>query len=116
MIRDLPPVSLTAEEADLLRQVRPDQQLGRAAFAGQPFVLHNAPVGAHPGAPRFSEDLVLGMIAKGLLLSGQEAPAWPERNIPARPFTVLMTKEGERVRVGLLKHSRTVVAEPRAAA
>lgn len=116
MIRDLPPVSLTAEEADLLRQVRPDQQLGRAAFAGQPFVLHNAPVGAHPGAPRFAEDLVLGMIAKGLLRSGQEAPAWPERNIPARPFTVLMTKEGERVRVGLLKHSRTVIAEPRAAA
>nr|MCB7500752.1 hypothetical protein [Enterobacter roggenkampii] len=110
------PRRVAEDEAQLLRAIRPLQQLNRAAFAGQPFRLLPLVMGGHDDGLTFPEELVLRLIAKGYLVAGQVAAAWPERNIPARPFTVLLTKEGERARVSLLKHSRTIITEPRAAA
>lgn len=115
MIREHPR-RVMEDEARLLRAIRPLQQLNRAAFAGQPFRLLPLVMGGHDDGLTFPEELVLRLIAKGYLVAGQQAAAWPERAIPARPFTVLLTKEGERVRVSLLKHSRTVSVETRAAA
>lgn len=109
------PRRLLADEADLLRAVRPLQQLNRCAFAGVPFRLLPEVMGGHDDRLTFPEELVLRLIAKGYLLAIQQAAAWPERNVPARPFTVILTKAGEQTRNSLLKQSRTVVIDRAAA-
>ncbi|HEY1071477.1 hypothetical protein [Brevundimonas sp.] len=109
------PRRLLADEADLLRAVRPLQQLNRCAFAGVPFRLLPEVMGGYDDRLTFPEELVLRLIAKGYLLAVQQAAAWPERGIPARPFTVLLTPEGERTRNSLLKQSCTVTIDRAAA-
>lgn len=107
MIREHPR-RLLDDEADLLRAVRPLQRLNRCAFAGVPFQLLPEEMGQIYERRSFSEELVLRLIAKGYLLATQQASAWPERNVPARPYTVMLSREGERTRNSLLKQSRTV--------
>ncbi len=102
------PRRLLADEAVLLRAVRPLQRLSRSAFAGVPFHLLPEEMGQPHERLIFSEELVLRLIAKGYLVAIQQAAAWPERNVPARPFTVILTKAGEQVRNSLVKQSRTV--------
>lgn len=109
------PRRLMADEADLLRAVRPLQQLNRCAFAGVPFQLLPEEMGQRCERRSFSEELVLRLIAKGYLLSIQAAEAWPERGVPVRPFTVILSTEGERTRNSLLKQSRTVTIDRAAA-
>ncbi|WP_313472404.1 hypothetical protein [Brevundimonas sp.] len=109
------PRRLLADEADLLRAVRPLQKLNRCAFAGVPFRLLPEVMGGHDDRLTFPEELVLRLIAKGLLLATKGAEAWPERGVPARPFTVILTQEGERTRNSLLKQSRTVTIDRAAA-
>lgn len=109
------PRRLMPDEADLLRAVRPLQRLERCAFAGVPFHLLPEEMGQIYERRNFSEELVLRLIAKGYLLAIQQAAAWPERNVPARPFTVILSKDGEHTRVSLLKQSRTVVIDRDAA-
>lgn len=99
---------LTADETKLLVAIRPLQRLNRAAFAGRPFRLLPVVMGGHDDGLFFPEELVLRLIAKRLLVSIQEAAAWPERGIPARPFTVILSAEGERERQRLLTHVRRV--------
>ncbi|WEK59418.1 MAG: hypothetical protein P0Y52_07745 [Candidatus Brevundimonas phytovorans] len=107
MIREHPR-RLVADEAVLLRAVRPLQRLSRCAFAGVPFRLQPEVMGGHDDRLTFPEELVLRLIAKGYLVAIQQAAPWPERNVPARPFTVILTQEGERTRNSLLKQSRAV--------
>ncbi|WP_447910541.1 hypothetical protein [Brevundimonas bullata] len=102
---------LTAEEADLLTTVRPFQRMMRCAFAGVPFRLEDQPVGSSKNAPKYSEALILSMVADGLLWVTQQAAAWPERDVPARPFTVILSPVGEKERVRLLKHSRMTTVQ-----
>lgn len=109
------PRRLLADEAALLRAVRPLQRLNRCAFAGVPFRLLPEEMGGHDDRLTFPEELVLRLIAKGYLVAIQQAAAWPERNVPARPFTVILTQDGERSRNSLVKQSRTVVIDQAAA-
>ena len=109
------PRRLMADEAEVLCAIQPLQQLNRAAFAGQRFRLLPLVMGQLHEERFFSEELVLRLIAKGYLYAGQQTQAWPERGIPARPFTAMLTKEGERTRNSLLKHSRTVTIDRAAA-
>ena len=102
---------LTADEAALLTTVRPYQRMMRCAFAGVPFRLEDQPVGSSNDAPSYSEALILSMIEKGLLLATNGAPAWPERGIPVRPYTVILSTVGERERVRLLKRSRLTIVQ-----
>ena len=98
---------VSAEEARLLTTVHADVTLGRAAFAGRPFHINDEKV--RPGQSRttFSEALVLSMIEGGLLYATQRAEAWPGRDVPARPYSVRLTTEGEQQRVRLLRGLRS---------
>lgn len=107
MIREHPR-RLLADEAAVLRVMRPLQRLSRTPFAGVPFHLLPEEMGQLYERHTFSEELVLRLIAKGYLVAIQGTAPWAERNIPARPFTVILTQEGERTRNSLLKQSRTV--------
>ena len=109
------PRRLLADEAALLRAVRPLQQLNRCAFAGVPFRLLPEVMGGHDDRLTFPEELVLRLIAKGYLVAIQQAAPWPERGVPARPFTVILTPEGERTRNSLLKQSRAAIIDRDAA-
>ena len=109
------PRRLMADEAEVLRGVRPLQRLNRCAFAGVPFQLLPEEMGQPCERLTFPEELVLRLIAKGYLVAIQQAAAWPERGVPARPFTVILTQDGERTRSSLLKQSRTVVIDRAAA-
>lgn len=99
--------TLGAEEARLLRAVHADVILGRAAFAGVPFHINDEK--RKPGQARsiFSEAVVLSMIEGGLLYATQTTEPWPMRNVPARPFAVRLTTEGEKERVRLLRGLRS---------
>lgn len=100
MIQNHAPI--TADAAEVLKALNANRYLHRAAFAGVPFrVTFDNP---EPGQPQlqFPEDLILTMIDQGLLVALQQAAAWVERGIPARPFTVRMTKDGEKARVRLI--------------
>jgi hypothetical protein len=90
----------TTVEADLLREMTRDARLTRAAFAGEPFRLDGA--GCGPSVIRWPEGVVLGLIERGLMLATQQAAAWPQRGVPARPFTVALTKDGEDARRRIL--------------
>lgn len=109
------PRRLMADEAEVLLALRPLQKLSRTPFAGVPFHLLPEEMGQPYERRIFSEELVLRLIAKGYLLAIQQAEAWPERNVPARPFTVILTPAGEQTRNSLLKRSRTVVIDRAAA-
>lgn len=110
MIRAANDRTMGADEARLLTTVHADVTLGRAAFAGQPFHIEDER--RAPGQPRttFSEALVLRMIASGMLYATQQAEAWPGRNVPARPYSIRMTKDGERERIRLLRHLTVAAA------
>ena len=100
MIREHPVI--TGAIAEVLKALNGNRSLQRAAFAGQPFrVTFDDP---EPGRdrPAFSEAVILDMIAQGFLVAVQQAEAWPARNVPARPFHVRLTKDGDQERRRLL--------------
>lgn len=103
MIRPANAIIIDAEMANLLTTVRADVILARAAFAGRPFHIEDEKL--RPGQARtlFSEALVLRMIEAGLLRGGQVAAAWPERGVPARPFSVRLTEDGVQERIRLIR-------------
>lgn len=109
------PRRLMADEAEVLLALRPLQKLSRTPFAGVPFHLLPEEMGQPYERRIFSEELVLRLIAKGYLLAIQATEAWPERGVPVRPFSVILTTVGEQARNSLLKQSRTVVIERDAA-
>lgn len=90
--------AFTTEEADLLRQMAPDARLFRAAFAGEAFRIEYR--GVRPG--RYAEAMVLSLIERGLMRALQQTQPWPARAIPARPYTVALTTEGEKARKQVL--------------
>lgn len=93
---------ITTAQAEVLTTLNGNRSLRRAASAGQPFrVTFDEP---EPGQerPAFPEALVLDMIERGLLSALQAAAPWPARNVPARPFHVRLTKEGDQERRRLL--------------
>lgn len=90
----------TTVEADLLREMTRGARLIRAAFAGEPFRFDGA--GCGPTVTRWPEGVVLGLIERGFMLATQQAAAWPQRGVPARPFTVALTKDGEDARKRIL--------------
>lgn len=114
MIREHPVI--TADAAQVLKALNANRSLQRAAFAGQPFrVTFDEP---EPGRerPAFAETLVLCMIEQGLLVAVQQAEAWPARNVPARPFNVRLTKEGDQERRRLLNGATTAELQSHAEA
>lgn len=95
-------IIITTAQAEVLTALNGNRSLQRAAFAGQPFrVTFDEP---EPGRerPAFPEALILDMIEQGLLSTLQAAAPWPARNVPARPFHVRLTKEGDQERRRLL--------------
>ena len=103
MIRPANDRTIGAEEARLLTTVQPGALLARAAFAGRPFHIEDEKRPAGQDRTLFPEALVLGMIKSGLLYATQQTEPWVERRLPARPFTVRLTKDGEQERVRLLR-------------
>lgn len=100
MIRDHRIISTA--QAEVLKALNGNRSLQRAASAGQPFrVTFDEP---EPGRerPAFPEALILEIIEQGLLVTLQAAAPWPERKVPARPFHVRLTKEGDQERRRLL--------------
>lgn len=113
MIRTRPVIA--ADVAEVLKALNGNRSLQRAAFAGVPFaVAYDDP---EPGRGRieFSEALILSMIEQGFLYATQQAEAWPARGVPARPFTVRLSKEGVKERVRLFNGVTTVANDDRAA-
>ncbi|MGH6977804.1 MAG: hypothetical protein ACRED4_00690 [Brevundimonas sp.] len=96
-----------AEEARLFKAVHADVTLGRAAFAGVPFHINDEKRKLGQARSIFSEAVVLSMIDAGLLYATQQTEPWPMRGVPARPFSVRLTTEGEEERVRLLRGLRS---------
>lgn len=88
---------LTTEQARLLRHLRPERVLSRAAFHGRPFRLEDTP-------HTFSEKLVLGLVDDGLLRVTQQTTGWAKCAPCA--FTVRLSREGEKIRAGYISGSR----------
>lgn len=95
---------LTGEEADLLSALRPGMRLQRAGFAGESYGFNLMDERAPQTQQRFTEVLVHGLVERGLMVVIQGAVDWiPE----SRPFTVILTPQGEKV--SLQVRSRTAV-------
>lgn len=105
-------MNLTADERRLVLMAAPLQAIQRPAFRGHPFRLAGEVTGSRRSDARFSEALVMAMIERGLLLVNQCARGLPARDgdghlIPgapevSRPFSVILSKEGERQRAYLI--------------
>lgn len=99
---------IAPDVAEVLKALNGNRSLQRAAFAGVPFaVTYDEPEPCR-ARTRFPEALVLSMIEQGFLYATQQAQAWPERGVPARPFAVRLSKDGEKERVRLLNGVTTV--------
>lgn len=106
-------LGLTPEEAALIVQTKPLQYLARACVAGLDFRLEVPPPSVAKDAPRFPEALVLSMIERGWLLVLQAGASGWGMDV-SRPYTVMLSKEGERARVRLM--SPLATAQPGRAA
>lgn len=88
---------LTADQARLLRCMRPGRVLSRAAFHGRPFHIEDTP-------HTFPEELVLGLVDDGLLRVTQQTTGWAKCAPCA--FTIRLSPEGEKIRAGLITGAR----------
>jgi len=88
---------LTTEQARLLRHLRPERVLSRAAFHGRPFRLEDTP-------HTFPEELVLGLVDDGLLRVTQQTTGWAKYAPCA--FTVRLATDGEKIRAGIITGAR----------
>lgn len=94
---DIPP-----EHARVLLAAYAGARIARPGFIGRPFHVEDE---KRPhGAPftRFDEAVILGMIETGLLYPTQKSSPWPGRH-NRHVLTVMMTEEGEKARVRLLR-------------
>lgn len=85
---------LCEEECAVLTSLTPDRRLSRYPSAGEPYKIQHANRATALGQLRFSEAVVDGLIAKGMLRVLQSTVA--HAGAPARPFTVALSKDGER--------------------
>lgn len=90
--------NLTADQADLLRRLRPEGHLSRAAFHGRPFRIEDT-------KHLYTEELVLDLVRDGLLRETQRTEGWPGKSEPCA-FTIILTTEGEKIRAGLISGAR----------
>ena len=95
--------TIGVEEARVLTAMAPDAILGRAAFAGQPFHIKDERRRTDQPRTLFPEAVVLALIDAGWLFATQQTAPWVERGLPARPFSVGLTKDGEQQRIRLLR-------------
>lgn len=102
-------LAMSPDERRLLLMARPLQPIQRPAFRGRPFRLARESSGTPRGDARFPEDLIMAMIGRGLLTITQCARDLPVRDdrgavigTTDRPFSVQLTKEGERQRAYLI--------------
>ena len=102
-------LDIPLEHARVLLTAHAGARIGRPCFAGHPFKIEDEkkPFGAP--ATLFDEAVILGMIETGLLYVTQAGHAWP-LTAPRRPFCVMMTEEGERARVRLLRSPAAIKA------
>lgn len=100
---------LSPDERRLITMTRPLQSLQRPAFRGHPFHLEGETTGSPRSKARFPEALIMAMIERDLLRVTQcakDLPVWNDaREVIGtvdRPFSVQLTKEGERQRAYLI--------------
>jgi hypothetical protein len=92
---------LSVEEHALLSVLPARSSLIRPGFRGYDFKLGDQNHDIGIGRMRFSEELVLGMVAKGLLRVNQAARPVPERT-DSVPFSVIISKAGLETRARIL--------------
>lgn len=91
-------VQLSPAERELLLMVRPLQAIQRPAFRGRPFRLTGETCGSFRSRKEFPEDLVTGLIERGLLTVNQcahglQAMDGTGRTF-SRPFSAILSREG----------------------
>ena len=93
--------TLTVEERDLMRVLTPDLKLGRDPRMGEPWRLFYVDLRSPQHVMRFSEDLVSGLIGRGLINVTQASWEVPPHN-QRIPFACRLTREGENARASVL--------------
>lgn len=87
---------LSQAQRDVIRGLGADRCVLRPGHAGAPFHLSPVNLNSKQGRMRFAEDLILGMIADGLLYVTQATGA-----LPGRPegviFSARLSKAGSEV-------------------
>ena len=103
-------LTLSSDEHRLLVMAKPLQAITRGAVRGQPFRLANENTGSRRSAARFSEELVLAMVRRGLLTVTQCAKNLPVWGKPGEtydvPFSAIVSREGEVQRAYLPADAR----------
>lgn len=103
-------MTLSPDEHRLLVMAKPLQAITRGAVRGHPFRLANETLRTRRSEARFSEQLVLAMVRRGLLTVTQCAKNLPVWGKPGEtydvPFSVIVSREGEVQRTYLLADAR----------
>lgn len=91
-------LALSPDEYRLIVMVRPLQALRRPGFRGRPFRLEGETLHTSRSEARFSEELVLGLVGRGLLTVTQcakDLPVWGQPGLTYDcPFAVILSKQG----------------------
>jgi hypothetical protein len=89
---------LSPDELRLILMARPLQAILRPCVRAHPFRLAGETLGTARSDARFSEDLVLRMVGRGLLTVTQCAkalPVWQQPGVTEdRPFAMILSKTG----------------------
>lgn len=93
--------SLSDAERLILLTMRPLEAVSRKAFHGKPFRLLERSLSSLAAKLSFPEDVVLGLVSRGLLTVNQAAAEIPGRTAKC-PFSCILSKEGEQVRTKLI--------------
>lgn len=96
-----PVPNLSDAERLILLSMRPLEAVSRQAFHGRPFRLLERDLRSLASKMLFAEDVVLGLVSRGLLTVNQAAAEIPGRTAKC-PFSAILSKEGEVLRSKLI--------------
>ena len=92
---------LSGAERLILLSMRPLEAIGRPAVHGRPFRILGRNLQSPAAKLSFREDVVLGLVGRGLLTVTQAAGEIVGRTAKC-PFSVILSKDGENVRTRLI--------------
>lgn len=92
---------LSDAERLILLTMRPLEAVSRQALHGKPFRLLERDLRSLASKLSFSENVVLGLVSRGLLTINQAAAEIPGRTAKC-PFSAILSKEGEALRSKLI--------------
>lgn len=92
---------LSDAERLILLTIRPLESVSRQAFHGKPFRLLERNLRSLASKLSFPEDVVLGLVSRGLLTVNQAAAEIPGRTARC-PFSCILSRDGEKVRAKLI--------------